>query len=43
MNIKAEEFIKTNLEAILPRLLEAKADDQVRNQLSRLCYQFTCG
>ena len=43
MNIKAEEFIKKNLKAILPHLLEAKADNQVRNQLSRLYYEFTCG
>lgn len=36
MNIKAEEFIEKNLEAILPHLLEANADNQVGNQLSGL-------
>lgn len=29
MNIKAEEFIEKNLEAILPHLLEVNADNQV--------------
>lgn len=29
MNISAEEFIKENVKAILPHLLEAGADNQV--------------
>lgn len=29
MNIKAQEFIEKNLEAILPHLLEVNADNQV--------------
>jgi len=29
MNIKAEEFIEENLEAILPHLLEVNTDTQV--------------
>lgn len=29
MNIKAEEYIEKNLEAILPHLLEVNADNQV--------------
>lgn len=29
MNLKAEEFIENNLEAILPQLLKVDADNQV--------------
>nr|XP_020454851.1 eIF-2-alpha kinase activator GCN1 isoform X2 [Monopterus albus] len=37
MNIKAEEFIEKNLEAILPHLLEVNADNQaVRNAVGAL-------
>ncbi|CAG02489.1 unnamed protein product [Tetraodon nigroviridis] len=37
MNIKAEEFIEKNLEAILPHLLEANADNQaVKNAVGAL-------
>uniref|UniRef100_A0A8C4NPU2 GCN1 activator of EIF2AK4 n=1 Tax=Dicentrarchus labrax TaxID=13489 RepID=A0A8C4NPU2_DICLA len=37
MNIKAEEFIENNLEAILPHLLEVNADNQaVRNAVGAL-------
>ncbi|XP_078106507.1 stalled ribosome sensor GCN1 [Sander vitreus] len=37
MNIKAEEFIEKNLEAILPHLLEVNADDQaVKNAVGAL-------
>jgi hypothetical protein len=34
MNIKAHEFIDKNLDVILPRLLEANADNQVRTYFS---------
>lgn len=33
MNIKAEEYIEKNLEAILPHLLEINADNQVGKYL----------
>lgn len=36
MSINAEEFIKKNLKAILPHLLEADVDNQVRNPLTRV-------
>uniref|UniRef100_UPI0037E8FE79 stalled ribosome sensor GCN1 n=1 Tax=Semicossyphus pulcher TaxID=241346 RepID=UPI0037E8FE79 len=38
MNLKAEEFIEKNLEAILPRLLEVDADNKaVKNAVGALC------
>ncbi|XP_051924087.1 eIF-2-alpha kinase activator GCN1 [Hippocampus zosterae] len=38
MNIKAEEFIENNLEAILPHLLEVNTDNQaVKNAVGALC------
>uniref|UniRef100_A0A3Q3E4Z3 GCN1 activator of EIF2AK4 n=1 Tax=Labrus bergylta TaxID=56723 RepID=A0A3Q3E4Z3_9LABR len=38
MNIKADEFIEKNLDAILPRLLEVNADNKaVKNAVGALC------
>lgn len=42
MKIKAEEFIERNLEAFLPHLLKANADNQVRNPLSGLYLKCKC-
>lgn len=42
MNIKVEEFIEKNMEAILPHLLEVNADNQVRIRHTPLYSAFAC-